>query len=93
MQVMNVAHPNSTKAGDNLHNLHTALDQYKVHVDKLQGMQWRYADKKIECEDIKEIINLPVVGQYVSSFLGTTSFCVQCMACQEQMVCNHTLKL
>ena len=55
MQVMNVAHPNSTrnttllavyKAGDNLHNLHTALDQYKVHVDELQGMQWRYTDRK-----------------------------------------------
>lgn len=50
MQVMNVSHPNSTrntvllavfKAGDSTNNLHTALDQYKVHVEEMQGMIWR----------------------------------------------------
>lgn len=51
MQVVNVSHPNSTrntcliavfKAGDSTTNLHTALDQYREHIDELQGMKWRY---------------------------------------------------
>ena len=50
LQIVNVPHPNSTKntallavfkAGDNVNNLHTGLDQYRVHVNELQGMQWR----------------------------------------------------
>jgi len=50
LQVVNVTHPNSTrntsllavfKAGDSITNLHTALDQYRVQVEQLQGMKWR----------------------------------------------------
>ena len=50
MQVVNVAHPNSTrnscllavfKAGDSVTNLHIGLDQYAEHIEELQGMKWR----------------------------------------------------
>ena len=50
MQVVNTSHPNSIwnthllavfKAGDNVHKLHTALDQFKLQVDELQEMRYR----------------------------------------------------
>ena len=46
-QLCNVAHPNSQKnttllamcmAGDNIHNLHVALDQYKEQLVEMEGM-------------------------------------------------------
>jgi len=49
--MVNVTHPDSTrntfllavfKAGDSTTNLHTALDQYRVRVEELQGMKWRW---------------------------------------------------
>jgi hypothetical protein len=55
LQVVNVAHPNSIhntcllavfKAGDTPSNLHTALDQYREHIEELQGMPWRFVDFK-----------------------------------------------
>ena len=51
VQLMNIDHPNSHKntslvsifkAGDGTTNLHTALDMYKEHVTKMQGMKLRY---------------------------------------------------
>ena len=48
LQLCNVLHPNSIKntvlvsvfkAGDNITNLHTALDMYKEHVNELQGIK------------------------------------------------------
>ena len=49
-QIINVPNPNSVlntcvfccfMAGDSTHNLHVALDRYKLQVNKLQGMKWR----------------------------------------------------
>lgn len=51
MQIMNNPHPNSIrnttliavhKGNDNLSNLHIALDNYKVQIEEMQGMVWRY---------------------------------------------------
>jgi len=56
IQVVNVTHPYSTrnscliavfKAGDSPANLHTALDQYRKHIEELQGMKWRFVISKI----------------------------------------------
>ncbi len=47
LQLMNTAHPNSTKntalisvfkAGDSIANLHTALDMYRNHISEMMGM-------------------------------------------------------
>ena len=51
-QIVNVPNPNSVlnicvfccfMAGDSTYNLHVALDRYKLQVNKLQGMRWRYS--------------------------------------------------
>ena len=51
MQVVNVTRPNSIhntcllavfEANDSPANLHTALDQYREHVEEMEGMMYRY---------------------------------------------------
>ena len=51
-QIVNVPNPNSVlntcvfccfMAGVSTYNLHVALDRYKLQVNKLQGMRWRYS--------------------------------------------------
>ena len=51
LQIVNTSHPNSIKnttvvalfqAGDSITNLTIALEQYKTHLQEIQGMKWRY---------------------------------------------------
>jgi hypothetical protein len=38
-------------------NLHTALDQYREHIEELQGMPWRFVDFK--CTIIIALTTVP----------------------------------
>ena len=62
LQVVNNTHPNSIRnttllalfrAGDSIVNLNTALEQYQVHIEELQGMQWRL--NTTTCLHVKKI--------------------------------------
>ena len=55
-QIVNVPNPNSVlntcvfccfMAGDSTYNLHVALDRYKLQVNKLQGMRWKYHYQRV----------------------------------------------
>ena len=60
MQVVNTLCPNAVqntvllaifKAGDSITNLDVAMSQYKLQVEELQGMQWRYYELILTIHD------------------------------------------